>query len=416
MTGGTGRLSRDTPVGAGPASAGPGSGGPTGAGPTGGGSVRPPAGRPGRGGARRPWPGWTATLVVGVAAVAFGLAGCGADSGRSDSKANGAAAPAMDAGKADGAPAAPNAAAGAGQVLTPEQVPVNQQRQVIYAGDLTLRVSAVDEAAGRLAALATGSGGYVSADQRSEDAERSSATITVRIPADKFDATLTAISKLGTEQNRKISSQDVTSQVVDLDSRLKTQQASVDRIRALLAQAHTIAEITSVEGELNRREADLESLKAQLTALTNQTALSTITVYLLGPDAEAPAKPKAQRGFLHGLSAGWHGFLATLSVLLTALGAVLPFALAIGAPIAAVLWYRRRRARLHPPVAPPPGRSPVAVGAPAQPAPSAPGPVHRAAPAAGPTPSAPPPPELSPRTPPAAATEPGRQDPPAAQL
>jgi Domain of unknown function (DUF4349) len=290
---------------------------------------------------------WTGALVVAGVVAAVGLAGCGASSNSKSSSGSAAQAPAQadNAGKPDaGAPAA-----GAGGVLKPEQVPANELRQIIYTGQIALRVSSVDESANRLVALAAGAGGYVSADQRSIDAGRSSASVTVRVPADKFDSSIAAISELGTEQSRNISSQDVTAQAVDLDSRVKTQQASVDRIRALLAQAKTISDITSVESELTRRESDLESLKAQLAALTDQAALSSITVNLLGPDAvPPPAKPKTKPGFLHGLSGGWHAFLAFLAVLLMVIGAVLPFAIAFGVPAAAVVWYLRRRARLHP--------------------------------------------------------------------
>jgi Domain of unknown function (DUF4349) len=317
-----------------------------------GGTGRWSRGRPATGGRLRKL---TGVLVVAGVLAAAGLAGCG-----SSDKSSGSTAQAPAQGAADNAagsqPKAPAAGAG-GQVLNPDQVPANEQRKIIYTGEMALRVSSVDESANQLVALAAGADGYVSADERSIDAGRSSALVTVRVPADKFDTTLAAIGRLGTEESRKISSQDVTAQAVDLDSRVKTQQASVDRIRALLAQAKSIADITSVEGELTRREADLESLKAQLAALSDQAALSSITVNLLGPQAVAPPKPKAKRGFLHGLSGGWHAFLAFLSVLLTVIGAVLPFAVAFGVPAAAVIWYLRRRARLHPR----PARAPVPV-------------------------------------------------------
>jgi hypothetical protein len=141
-----------------------------------------------------------------------------------------------------------------------------------------------------------------------------------------------------------VSTQDVTQQVIDVQSRLKTQQASVDRVRALLAQATTIAQIVSIESELTQREADLESMEAQLRGLADLTSLSTITVTLLGPDAKVVPKPKPKSGgFFGGLKAGWHTFLDSLKVLLTVIGAILPFAIVIGVPVWAVVWFTRRR-------------------------------------------------------------------------
>ena len=299
-------------------------------------------------------------ICVGLALTAA-LAGCGS-SGSSSSGSGGSrniapAAPAQDndkqAADAAGAPAAaPNqpaqGGAGAGQggaqAVKPRQLPATT-RSIVYNGSITVRVNDVNKAANELVGLATGAGGFVGGDQRTIDAGRSTATLTLRIPADKFSRTLDDISHVGNgkEQSRQVSTQDVTANVVDLAARIQAQQASVDRVRGLLAKAQTIAEITSVEGELSRREADLESLKGQQRSLEDLTALSTIAATLLGPDAAAPAKPKAQGGFLAGLSNGWHAFAASIRVVLTVVGAVLPFALVLGVPLALVYWWLRRR-------------------------------------------------------------------------
>lgn len=311
-----------------------------------------------RGGTRR----IAGVLVVGGVVLALALAGCSAARDNS-SDSTAAKAPAQAGGAPNEGFAGGNAggttdqskpdAANPGQVLDPAEVPGNGQRSIVYTGDITVRVSDVDGAAGRLAGIAGAAGGYVSADQRSIDAGQSSAAVTLRIPAGKFDGTLGQITGLGKELSRQITSQDVTAQVVDLDSRVKTQQASVDRIRALLAQATTIAEITSVESELTRREADLESLQAQLAALSDQAALSTITVHLLGPEAAVVVAKKKHGGFVGGLLSGWHALGASVGVLLTVLGALLPFAVVIGVPALLVVGYARRRARRTAQMAPP---------------------------------------------------------------
>ena len=71
------------------------------------------------------------------------------------------------------------------------------------------------------------------------------------------------LAQLGDEQTRSVQTQDVTESLVDVESRLVTQQASVDRVRALLAKANTIGEVVSIESELTKREADLDSLYPQ---------------------------------------------------------------------------------------------------------------------------------------------------------
>ena len=116
-----------------------------------------------------------------------------------------------------------------------------------------------------------------------------------------------------------------------------------------MARAQNLSDVVSIESELSRREGDLESLQGQKRMLDDQTALSTITVVLLSPQATVPSKPtRPQKGFLAGLKAGWRAFTGSLSVLLTVVGALLPWLLLVGVPAAAVLVYLRRRRALPP--------------------------------------------------------------------
>src|SRR2546430_3107962 len=286
----------------------------------------------------------TAVLISLGVALTAGLAGCGQATSRTSA---GNAAPALAPGQDNAKPEDGKVAAGAvaGKPAAPV---VATQRSIVYRGSITVRVSDVNAKAAELTSLAIGAGGLIGGDERQMDAGRSVATLTLRIPAAQFTSTLNDIGKLGTEQSRKVSAEDVTAQVIDLDARIRSQQASVDRVRALLARAQSIADITSIESELARREADLESMQAQQRDLADLTTLSTIAVTLLGPDVAAPPKPRpADSGFLAGLKAGWKAFSASVSVLLTVLGAVLPFAVAIGVPLWALVLWLRRRTRLQ---------------------------------------------------------------------
>jgi len=248
-----------------------------------------------------------------------------------------------------GAPA--QGSAKTGPTLTADEI----TRSIVYTGRMTVRVTDVDRAAGAADTIATGAGGYVGGDDRDINASQSVATLTLRVPAPRFQPTVAALGALGKETGRTISTQDVTGSIVDVQSRLKTQKASVDRIRALMASTTSIGQIESLEDELTDREADLESMEAQLHELTDLSSLSTITVELLGPEAKAAPQPShhGRSGFTAGLTSGWHGFLASMKVLLTVLGAVLPFAVVVGVPAWIVFWLIRRRRRAVPTAASP---------------------------------------------------------------
>jgi hypothetical protein len=165
-------------------------------------------------------------------------------------------------------------------------------------------------------------------------------TVTLSVPADKLDTALDQLARIGTVQRRSSSSQDVTGQYVDTQSRLKTMRASVERVRALMAQAKNLGQVVALESEMSRRQADLESLESQLASLKSSVERSTLAVSL----STATHETVTDSGFLAGLGSSWDAFVDSASGLLTAIGAVLPFALffaLVGVPL--VRWLRHRR-------------------------------------------------------------------------
>ena len=278
-----------------------------------------------------------ALLVAGIT-----LGGCG-DSGsdKTSSEAGRQAAPQAAGGGAPqaGGPAAKDVPAQAPDLSV-------DQRSIIYTGSITIRVTDVNRAAAQATAIAAGAGGFVGGDRRNIADGSSDATLVLRIPADRFPSVVDQLAKaLGTEEQRGISTEDVTEQVVDLDARIAVQQARVDSGRKLLARAKTLSDLVMLEKEVATREADLASLQAKKRRLADLTALSTITVVLVKPTpAAAPSGPP---GFVSGLKSGWKALLASLAVLVTVLGALLPWLIALGLPAAGILYlirrYRRRR-------------------------------------------------------------------------
>ena len=289
-----------------------------------------------------------------VAAVA--LAGCAAGpvSAGTASRAVAGVPPGAAGQPAAGQPAAVAATAGgaaspaaqrpaaAGTVV----LPALADRSVIRTATVQVRVSDVVASAGRVSVLAGGAGGYVADEQTQIDPDhpgQSTSVVTLRIPGAALTQVLSALARMGVLLAQDQSSNDVTGQVIDVAARLASQQASVDRIRVLLAQANTIGEVVAIEGELATREGALESLQGQAKQLADQTSLATVTVTFVGPQAAVVVPVPPKQGFGRGLSQGWAAFTSATSWLLTALGAALPFAVLVAAAGAVVAVLRRRR-------------------------------------------------------------------------
>ena len=283
-----------------------------------------------------------------AAAVLAGLLLTGCTGGEQDAASSAGAAvessdqaaPAMALTDAAAPPAAapPTGDTPAGSAALGRVVPAGAA--LIRTADLGVRVDDVRAAADRALDIAVAAGGTLASERSEGTGAERSARLVLRVPPDRFDATVAALAALGAEQSRSLGTEDVTDQVVDLESRLATQRASVERVRALLDEAQDLGEVVQVEGELTRRTADLESLQARLAALTERVELSTITVTLYGGQATAPVDDEVV-GFADGLRSGWAAFLATARVLAATTGALLPFL-----PIALVAWLAwRLRAR-----------------------------------------------------------------------
>jgi hypothetical protein len=250
-------------------------------------------------------------------------------------------------GRAAELPAAAGGPAKADSNPAPKEQPVNQpgvDRKLIRTATLEMASPDVIKVANGARDVAVGLGGFAG----QEDVRNDAATITLQVPSNQFDEALRRLSDLVTPENlrsRATTAEDVTEQLVDLDSRIATQRTSVARVRALMDKAQTVNEVVQIEGEVTRREADLESLEKRREALSGQVALSKITVKV-GKSGEAPPPPaRDDSGILGGLAGGWHAFLTAGGVVLRVIAAMLPFLVVFGVPgwFALRWWLRRRR-------------------------------------------------------------------------
>lgn len=215
-------------------------------------------------------------------------------------------------------------------------------RSLVVTGSLEMHTPDAGKAAAAATAIVRSVDGYIS----EQDTRDHYATFTVRVRPDRYDTLVNQLASLGTDVHRSANTSDVTDQVVDVASRVKSQQASVERVRFLLARATTLGDVVEVEGELARREADLESLQARQRALSAQTDLATLTVSFTESDHLA-ATAKHSRGFTAGLAQGWRAFVGAGAVVLTGLGRLLPFVGLIaflGLLARSALRHRRRAA------------------------------------------------------------------------
>ena len=152
-------------------------------------------------------------------------------------------------------------------------------RKIIKTGEVTIEVPNVAAALGRVRAMALTLGGYVGASEAGTLDQ--SATLTLRIPADKFEDALARLHGMdGDVLSEATREQDVTTAVVDLEARLTNLQASETQYRTLLGQAVKVEDILAVQSRLDDVRGQIEQLQAQHKELTGLADLATLTVTL----------------------------------------------------------------------------------------------------------------------------------------
>ncbi|MFD0358682.1 DUF4349 domain-containing protein [Streptomyces sp. NPDC127110] len=290
-----------------------------------------------------------AVALAGLSlAGALALTGCGADGGAKASSDRAAVAGPREGGAAQGKPgagaAAPSAAApsAAQDSKAGTQAPVRPH--VIRTGTLGIETAEPQKALAAARTAAEGAGGYVGNEstERGRDG-RMTSTLTLRVPGERFDSVIGALEGSGKLLNRKVEAQDVTEKVADVESRVKSQQASVARVREMMEKASALSDVVMLEGELSRRQSDLESLLAQQNALKDQTAMGTITVSVSEPAAAPQGREEAEPGLGDALGGGWGVFVTLVRYLALALAAVLPFGIAGALLVLGFKVYRRFR-------------------------------------------------------------------------
>jgi hypothetical protein len=292
----------------------------------------------------RPIRGHRLALAFLALPLAISLAACGG-SGDADSASSQA-----DTGGGSVA-TEPGRSTGDATAVSPDALKASPavERSVIATGALRLTTRHLDDARRDAIALVSGLGGHVANEQSRSDehGKLDRVDLTLRVPAASFDTALDRLGALGTVRHREQSVEDVTTQVIDIDARVKAQAESVASIQRLLARAKTIAEIMSIESQLASRQAELDSLTQQQKWLADQTSMSTVQ---LGVTLPAKQADETSSGFLGGLERGWHALGDSTVAVATAIGAVLPFAVVLGVVgIPAWVLVRRRR---HPDPAP----------------------------------------------------------------
>jgi hypothetical protein len=182
---------------------------------------------------------------------------------------------------------APPAAPEPGQQRPSGLAAMAAARKLIRTGQMTLTVDSYPKAADEVKRIAEAHGGYLAdANAQRGEANRQHGTLTIRVDASGFDATVSALRALGTVRNEAVSTQDVSKAYTDLETRLRVKRETGDRLREILrTRTAGLSDVLAAERELARITEEIEQAEGERRFYDQQIALSTLTVALQEPSA-----------------------------------------------------------------------------------------------------------------------------------
>jgi hypothetical protein len=203
------------------------------------------------------------------------------------------------------APAAPGDFAGGESFVSEEQALARDaaggfatqgetiERLVISNAFLSMVVPDPSTSVNEIAALARELGGFVVSSNvfRTTFTElgvtADQASITIRVPSERMDEALETIKEGATEvRNENVTSDDVTQEFTDLESRLRNLQAAEEQLLDIMNNAEKTEDVLSVFNQLTQIRAEIEVIQGRIQYLSESARLSAISVDLI-PDVAA---------------------------------------------------------------------------------------------------------------------------------
>jgi uncharacterized protein DUF4349 len=219
-------------------------------------------------------------------------------------------------------------------------LPALLDRKLIRTATIQIETGQVSQKFEDVANIAVSSGGLVFSSSFGNDGEQQNASITIRVPNDRYESVLAQLRRLGDVRAEQSNASDVTEEFTDLQSNLTNLLATEREYLKLLTQAQTIDEILTVQDRINSTGGQIEQVQGRLNLLGNQTDLATITAHLT-PVIAKPADDTASSP-LEVASEAFEASLAVLVGIAIVLIAIAAFSWWL-LPLAAIGIYLGRR-------------------------------------------------------------------------
>lgn len=230
------------------------------------------------------------------------------------------------------------------------------ERVVIKNADLSIVVADPVSALDTISQMAEDKGGFVVNSYLYKitsvsGKELPAASVTIRVPAESLDETLAEIKALVEDAeidilSESVSGQDVTSEVTDLESRLRNLQQAEEQLLEIMDAATDTEDVIAVFEQLTSIRGDIEVLQGQLKYYEESAKLSAVSISLKAKEEVAPITIGGWRPSLtiqRAIQALVDGLKFIANALIWIVIFVAPIVLVIGLPIYLIIRASKKR-------------------------------------------------------------------------
>jgi hypothetical protein len=217
---------------------------------------------------------------------------------------------------------------------------------VIRTGQASIEVDSLEQAVAQVRLLAGRIGGYVAnTTMQTGRGQLRSASLEVKIPADRFDDGLGGLAALGKLESVNVNAEDVGEEFTDVTARMGNARRLEARLIELLAtRTGKLKDVLDVERELARVREEIERYEGRLRYLRAHAALSTLTISVHEPVPVVGHPGSSVIG--EAFKQAWRNFVTLVAACIRGLGIVIPLGvLVVGGWLAAKRWWKGRSLR-----------------------------------------------------------------------
>lgn len=211
-------------------------------------------------------------------------------------------------------------------------------KKIIKTASLRLEVKDFNSYSDKVRKTVKQFGGYIAQEEQNLSDEKTETVMSIKVPVAQFEDMMNELPNADAKvTERKITSEDVTGQVIDTKSRLEAKKQMRLKYLDFLKQSKNMEEVLQVQGEINSIQEEIESAAGRINYLTNQSAYSTVNLTFYQPLAGyKPADEKP--GFGSRIAASFKNGASWLAELLIGLVALWPLIVSIFA-----VWFLWKR-------------------------------------------------------------------------